>query len=114
MTSLAEVRMEQHKFADADSLLHSALGIYEKSDPQSWQHSWTECLEGRSLAAQGRFVEAEPLLLGGYRGMSGLLDVMPFEMRGEASDAGHQIVAFYASWGHEQKAAEWRAALENH
>ena len=46
--------------------------------------------------------------------MSGLPDVMPFEMRGEASDAGRQIVAFYASWGQAQKAAEWRAALENH
>jgi hypothetical protein len=46
--------------------------------------------------------------------MSGLLFAMPFEMHGKVADAGHQIVAFYASWGHEQKAAEWRAALENH
>jgi hypothetical protein len=45
--------------------------------------------------------------------MSGLLDVMPFEMHGEVANAGHQIVAFYASWGQARKAAEWRAALEN-
>jgi hypothetical protein len=65
MTSLAEVQLEEQKFADADSVLHAALGSYEKSAPEARQYYWTECLEGRSLAAQGRFVEAEPLLLGG-------------------------------------------------
>lgn len=113
MTSLAEVRLQEQKFADADSVLHGALGSYEKSDPEAWQHYWTECLEGRSLAAQGKFVEAEPLLLGGYRGMSGLLDAMPFEMHPEVAGAGHQIIAFYANWGQARKAAEWKAALEN-
>jgi non-specific serine/threonine protein kinase/serine/threonine-protein kinase len=111
MTLLAEVRLEEQKFATADPLLREALAGYEKGDPESWQRSWVASLQGRSLAAQGKYAEAEPLLLSGSGGMSKLLDAIPFEMRSEIAGTDHQIIALYETLGKSEKAAEWRAAL---
>ena len=69
---------------------------------------------GESLSRQGKFAEAEPLLLDGYAGMTERPDA-PDERKAEALQ---RIIDLYDVWhaaepgeGYDAKAAEWRAKL---
>lgn len=108
ITALAEVRMELKKYAEAEVLLREALAGYEKQAPKSWSRYRSECLLGTSLVAQGRFAEAENLLLSGYGGITEQPDTVPFEFRGEVDETPQQIVELYERWEKPDKAAEWR------
>jgi hypothetical protein len=67
---------------------------------------------GRSLEGQGKFPEAEPLLISGYSGMLQRAAEIPFEERLALSQAGEQIVQLYEDWGKRDRAAEWRERLQ--
>ena len=58
------------------------------------------------MSDQGRFAEAEPLLLKGYDGMS-----PPPAVEDRKREALQRIVDLYDAWGKPDKAAEWRAKL---
>jgi hypothetical protein len=78
-------------------------------------------LLGEALAEQGRFVEAEALVLDGYSGLADDASApLPLDGRGIEfkREALERIVRFYDAWhvaepaqGHDAKAAEWRAKL---
>jgi hypothetical protein len=76
-------------------------------------------LLGAALAGQGRFGEAEPLLLDGYQGLGERAETIPPEYRDERlREALERVVDFYETWdaaepgkGYAEKAAEYRAAL---
>jgi non-specific serine/threonine protein kinase/serine/threonine-protein kinase len=108
MVSLAELRIEQKKYGDAEPLLREALANYEKTAPGSWPHLRSQVLLGSSLAAQGRFAEAEPLLVDGYNGMTGQTEQIPFEFRSTIDRTLQQIVQMYEHWEKPEKAAAWR------
>jgi eukaryotic-like serine/threonine-protein kinase len=108
MISLAEVRIEQKKYADAEPLLREALAGYEKTAPGSWPLFRSQSLLGSSLAAQGRFAEAEPLLVEGYNGMTGQTEEIPFEFRSTIDGTLQQIVQMYERWEKPDNAAAWR------
>jgi hypothetical protein len=65
-------------------------------------------LLGSSLAAQGRFAEAEPLLVDGYNGMTGQTEQIPFEFRSTVDRTLQQIVQMYDRWEKPEKATAWR------
>jgi hypothetical protein len=65
---------------------------------------------GKCLAVQGKFDEAEPLLLGGYEGVK-LHMTVPGP---EVIEASERLVQLYESWGKNDKANEWRKQLEVH
>jgi len=111
MVSLAEVRLEEMKYADAESLLREALSSYEKTAPGSSSQYRSQSLLGASLAAQGRFAEAEPLLVEGYHGMTEQTEAIPFEYRPGIDKAGQRIVQLYERWEKPDKAAAWRDKL---
>jgi eukaryotic-like serine/threonine-protein kinase len=108
MISLAEVRIKQKRFADAEPLLREALAGYEKTAPGSWPLYRSQSLLGSSLAAQGRFVEAEPLLVDGYNGMTGQTEAIPFEFRSTIGWTRQQLVQMYERWKKPEEAAAWR------
>jgi eukaryotic-like serine/threonine-protein kinase len=111
MVSLAEVRLEEKKHADAEPLLREALAGYEKTTPGSWTQYRCQSLLGASLAGQGKFVEAESLLVDGYRGMTSQTEAIPFEYRSGTEQAGLRIVQLYEGWGKPDKAGAWREKL---
>jgi hypothetical protein len=111
MASLAEVRLEEKKYADAEPLLREALAGYEKTAPGSWPQYRSQSLLGASLAAQTKFAEAESLLVEGYRGMIQKTEAIPFEYRSGIGQAGLRIVQFYEGWGKPDKASAWREKL---
>jgi non-specific serine/threonine protein kinase/serine/threonine-protein kinase len=108
MISLANVRMEQNKYTDAEPLLREALAGFAKTAPGSWPLFRSQSLLGSSLAAQGRFAEAEPLLVDGCNGMTGQTEEIPFEFRSTIDRTLRQIVQMYERWEKPEKAAAWR------
>jgi tetratricopeptide (TPR) repeat protein/predicted Ser/Thr protein kinase len=111
MTLLGEVRLQQKKYVEAEVLLREARNNNEKAAVDSWERYWSLNLLGASLAGQGQYAEAEPLLVSGYQGMIQREATIPLEERLVVSQAGERIVQFYENWQKAEKAAEWREKL---
>src|SRR5262249_18641047 len=68
---------------------------------------------GRALAGQGRYAEAEPLLLGWHdRLRQWEKGLTPFLVRPEIPEAMRSLTALYDAWGKPGRAKEWRRKLE--
>jgi tetratricopeptide (TPR) repeat protein len=91
----------------AEPLLARVLESYSKADPpaRSWAIAIAESHLGGCLAAQGRFADAEPLLVGGYERLAADREVPPPQPR----LAFDRVIRLYDSWAKPDKAAEWRA-----
>jgi tetratricopeptide (TPR) repeat protein len=63
-----------------------------------------ESLLGGCLAAQGRYDEAEPLLLHAHADLRAARDTPPSRLR----RARERLVRLYEAWGKSDKAAAWR------
>ncbi len=103
---LAAALGEQGKGKEAEPLAREALAILReaKSSPP-WRIPDTESVLGSSLAAEGRFAEAEPLLLGSYRA----LKADTGEGAQYAPAALARIINLYTAWGLPDRAAPWQA-----
>ena len=69
-----------------------------------------QSLLGASLLGQGKFAEAEPLLIAGYEGLKKLSPAISVDAN--LPQAGERIVQLYAAWEKPTKADEWRRQLE--
>jgi tetratricopeptide (TPR) repeat protein/tRNA A-37 threonylcarbamoyl transferase component Bud32 len=70
VVSLGAIELEQHEPAKAEELLRQAVDGYTQTKSDSWQRYYAQSLLGQSLAARGRYADAEPLLAEGYEGMT--------------------------------------------
>jgi eukaryotic-like serine/threonine-protein kinase len=105
---LAEAYVSEGKFTESEPLAREAEAFQRTSQPDNWQIFWAESLLGASLAGEKRYVEAEPLLLEGYRGMLERKDLMPIPKLRDLDSAHVWIVQMYMAWGKPEKANEWR------
>ena len=111
MVELAEVRLQEEKYPAAESLLHEAIGNYEKTASDSWARWHSQSLLGASLAGQRKYSDSEAPLISGYRGMIDRKASIPFEERSALTQTAKWIIALYESWGKPMKAAEWQNQL---
>jgi eukaryotic-like serine/threonine-protein kinase len=105
---LAEAYVSEGKFTQSEPLARDAVTFQRTHQPDNWQVFWAESLLGGSLAGENRYVEAEPLLLEGYRGMVERKDRMPVPKLRDVDLARASIVQMYVAWGKPKKANEWR------
>ena len=105
---LAQAYIAEGKFTQSESLAREAEAFQQKVQPDNWQLFWVDSLLGASLAGEKKFVEAEPLLLEGYRGMVERKDRMPIPKLRDLDSAHEWIVQMYVAWGKPEKAAKWR------
>jgi tetratricopeptide (TPR) repeat protein len=61
--------LQANAFTDAEALLRECLAIHEKTQPDAWATFNTMSMLGGALLGQKKYVDAEPLLLQGYKGM---------------------------------------------
>lgn len=113
MVSLAEVRLQQKQYAAAEPLLREVLNNDEKTTPDGWRRFRNQSLLGASLAGQGRYAEAESLLLSGYRGMIARQATVPFEDLPTLTQAREWIVQLYERWPKQQKAGRTPGGVKN-
>jgi tetratricopeptide (TPR) repeat protein len=110
--SLADVRVEQQRYLDAERLAGGALAEQQTTNPSDWKRYRSESVLGASLAGQRKFGEAEPLLLSGYQGMLAAQATIPSQRLWELREGGRRIVAYYLDAGMRDKAKEWRNKAE--
>jgi len=108
---LAEAYESEGKFTQCEPLAREAEAFQQTHQPDNWQRFWAESLLGAGLAGEKRYVEAESLLLEGYRGMWERKDRMPVPKLRDVDSAKGWIVQLYETWGKPQKAAEWRHSI---
>ena len=103
---LAVAYLSQGKFVQAEPLAREVTELYRKEQPDDWQRFRAECVLGEILAGQKRYAEAEPLLMGGYRGMTARLDHIAIPDRYHYNLAHEWVVQLYRSLGKPDKAVE--------
>ena len=69
LAALGRNLLEQSKWSEADSTLRESLAIFGRTMPDDWRGYAARSDLGGSLLGQGRFAEAEPLIVGGYEGL---------------------------------------------
>ena len=79
---------------------------------ETWERYSCQSVLGASLAAVGKYDEAEPLLISGYEGMFQRKDSMRAENQSDLEQARGWILGLYEQWNKPQKAVEWRKKLE--
>src|SRR5215212_4710030 len=64
---------------------------------------------GASLVNQGKYAEAEPLLLSGHTGLvERRAKILPEQREPSINESIDNLVSLYEKWGQPEKAAEWR------
>ena len=102
----------QREYLKTERLLRPALSAYEKTAADSWLRFNTESQLGASLAGQGKYEEAEPLLVAGYGGLLQRATSIPAGRRSELETSGTRLIQLYQDWGRPEKAAEWSKKIQ--
>ena len=109
LIALSRLRLKQGRNAEAEKLLREAIEITSGQGYPIWDRFDVQSLLGASLLGQGKFAEAEPLLIAGYEGLKKLNPAISVDANLPAT--GERIVRLYSAWGKPDKADEWRRKL---
>jgi tetratricopeptide (TPR) repeat protein len=109
VTGLARLRLAQQRYSEAESLLREAISSARDHDLQMWDIYYRQSLLGAALLGQGKYAEAEPLLIAGYEGLKKLSPAISVDAN--LPQAGERLVRLYSAWGKPDKADEWRRKL---
>lgn len=107
LTSLGGLKLEERQYAAAERLLRQALAGIETAGSATWKRFYAASMLGQSLAGSGKYAEAEPLLLTGYRSLLERQATIPAENRAVLGQARGWIAQMYEHWGKPEQAAEW-------
>jgi tetratricopeptide (TPR) repeat protein len=97
--------------ARAEPLFREALRVYDKAMPENWRRFEIQGQLGESLAAQKKFAEAEPLILGGYEGLTARRKDVTVDAWSRLPEAGRRVVRLYEAWGKSAEADRWRKKI---
>jgi serine/threonine protein kinase len=111
LTGLARLRLARQKYPEAEALLREAVSGIKDHDLQIWDVPYRQSLLGSALLGQGKYAEAEPLLIAGYEGLEKLSPAISVDAN--PPEAGQRLLRLYAAWGKPDKADEWRRKLES-
>jgi tetratricopeptide (TPR) repeat protein len=99
LRNLADAQLSEGKAAEAEVEAREALAVFRAKRPTHWRTADAESVLGGCLAAQGRFEEAERLLLESYPRLK--------EDKGDgakhAAEAKQRINDLYKAWGKPEK-----------
>jgi hypothetical protein len=111
LAKLAFNLLNQSKWPEAETLLHECLAIREKTSPDDWSRYSAMSQLGGALLGQGKYAEAEPLVVPGYEGMKAREAKIPAWSKTNLAQAAERVVRLYEAWGNPEKATEWKARL---
>ena len=86
-------------------------GDPRESDPDDWRRFDAMSLLGGSLLGQGRYAEAEPLIVQVYEGMKARESRIPVPARSLLREAAERVVRLYQDWNKPDQAAAWKAKV---
>jgi tetratricopeptide (TPR) repeat protein len=113
ITQQGAVRLAQHKYAAAETLLREGLPLVEKCWPDQAYRFYVMSLLGASLAGQKKYSDAEPLLRQGCQGLRQRQGSIPNFLRPtrRVTESLERLVQIYDDWGRPAQAAEWKMKL---
>ncbi len=104
---LADGLLARRRPADAEPLLRDARAALDRAEPDGWETYHVRSLLGASLAGQGRYAEAEPLVRSGSDGLTARQATIPPPVRYRMFDARDRVAALYKAWGKTDEVRAW-------
>ena len=114
LAQLGRNLLMQSRWTEAEPLLRESLAICEKALADDWKRYDAMSLLGGSLAGQGRYAEAEPMVVTGYKGMKERESRITVPDQFRLREAAVRVVRLYEAWGKPEQATEWKAKLGAH
>ncbi len=102
---------KQSKWSEAEPVLRECLAIREQAIPNDWPRFNTMGQLGGALLGQGKFAEAELLIVQGYEGTKAREQVIPPPGRPRLPEAAERAIRLYEAWGKPEKVIEWKAKV---
>jgi hypothetical protein len=109
---LGHVLLQTDQPAAAEHVLAECLAIRAKKMPGSWREYNACSLLGLAKLQQGKYAEAEPLLLRGNEGISRLEPEIPENTFVPPRSILSWVVRLYREWGKPDQADLWTKKLE--
>jgi tetratricopeptide (TPR) repeat protein len=103
--------LKQAKWSEAEPVLRACLAVREKTQPDAWGTFNTRSQLGGALLGQGRYGEAEPLIISGYEGMKARAATIPAPGKDRLPEAALRVVRLYVAWGKPEQAKAWKERL---
>jgi hypothetical protein len=83
----------------------------EAAMPDHWRKFATMSLLGGGLLGQGRYTEAEPMIVAGYEGMKTQEGKIAVWNKFYLPEAAERVVRLYEAWDKPEQATAWKAKL---
>ncbi|HET6575042.1 MAG TPA: tetratricopeptide repeat protein, partial [Fimbriiglobus sp.] len=97
------------QFAVAETYLRECLDVLERKQPEAFLKHQSKSMLGGSLLGQGKYDEAEPLLLAGYQGMKRMEKLVPQQGQTHLRETADRLAELYTATGKPDEAAIWQA-----
>jgi eukaryotic-like serine/threonine-protein kinase len=100
--------LKANKPGEAEPIFRACLALRAKTAPDDWRTFSTKSQLGRSLLAQKKYADAEPLLLAGYEGMKQRESKITPQGKVRLSEARERLLQLYEATGQNAKAEAWQ------
>ncbi len=111
LAALGTCLIHQSSWSEAETLLRECLAIRMRTVPNDWSRFQAMSNLGEAVMGQGRYAEAEPLLVGGYEGLHAPATKVPAMARRFLAESGARVVRLYDAWRKPEEARIWRKKL---
>ncbi len=111
LAGLGRNLVEQGRWSEAGPHLRASIAIRDKVSPDDWRRFASMNVLGAALAGEGRFAEAEPMIVNGYEGLKARASRLSVPERPGLGEAAARVVRFYEDWARPDRAAAWKTRL---
>jgi eukaryotic-like serine/threonine-protein kinase len=111
LANLGRNLLKQSKWSEAEPLLRESLAIRVQAIPDDYRRFNTASQLDGALLGQGKYADAEPLVVAGYEGMKAREAKIPAIGKIYLTEAAERVIQLYRAWGKPDQAAAWAARL---
>jgi serine/threonine protein kinase/tetratricopeptide (TPR) repeat protein len=111
MNNLAGACLEAKQWAKAEPTARECLRVRETKRCDDWWRFQTMSQLGAALTGQGKYAEAEPLVVAGYTGLKARQAKIPALAKPRLREAAERVVQLYEAWGKPEQANAWKTEL---
>jgi serine/threonine protein kinase/tetratricopeptide (TPR) repeat protein len=111
---LSALLLRQSRWSEAEPLLNESLAILQKATPDDWRRHHAMSLLGGALLGQGRYADAESLVVPGYEGLKAREASINVSDRVIVREAAERVIRLYENWGKAELATAWKSKLGLH
>lgn len=107
----AEAFLKSEMYAEAEPLARECVQIRAVKLPETWLHFNAQSLLGGTLIGQGKYEEAEPLLLQALEGLNLHKDEIPPNAQRHIRATIDRLIQLYESTNRPDEVVRWKAKL---